>query len=103
MDTLLQDLRYARRHPPARPGFTIAAVLVLALGIGAKTAMFSVVNAVLLQPLPFRDPDDLVVLYERNRSQGVEQDQVAAETFEDWRKDSRTLTGLVAWRYWGLT
>jgi putative ABC transport system permease protein len=91
------------RQLRARPGFTVAAVLVLALGIGANTAMFSVVNAVLLQPLPFRDPDDLVVLYERNRAQGVERDQAAAETLDDWRREARTLSGIVAWRYWGLT
>ena len=103
MDTFVQDLRYAARQLRARPGFTAAAVLALALGIGANTAMFSVVNAVLLQPLPFRDPEGLVVLYERNRSQGVEREQSAAETLDDWRRDARTLSGLVAWRHWGLT
>ncbi|HEX9704550.1 MAG TPA: ABC transporter permease [Gemmatimonadales bacterium] len=103
LDSVLQDLRYAVRQLRARPGFTFAAVLVLALGIGANTAMFSVVNAVLLQPLPFRDPEALIVLYERNRSQGVERDLAAAETLDDWRRDTRTLSGLVAWRYWGLT
>src|SRR5215212_9342375 len=77
MDDMLQDLRYAMRSLRSAPGFTIAALVTLALGIGANTAIFSVVRAVLLDPLPFREPARLVRVYHANPSNGIAQGTVS--------------------------
>ena len=91
MTTLLQDLRFGARTLLKRPGFALVAVLTLALGIGANTAIFSVVNAVLLRPLPFREAGRLFVVYET--TQAVPQDFVSVPNLEDYRAGSRSFEG----------
>ncbi|HEY7529426.1 MAG TPA: ABC transporter permease [Gemmatimonadota bacterium] len=90
------DLRQALRALRRAPGFTAAAVLTLALGIGAATAIFSVVNGVLLRPLPFPDPDRLVLLHERARPIGLDRMWVSLPNFRDWRERARSFEEMAA-------
>ncbi len=87
MNTLLQDLRYALRRLIHKPGFTTIVVLILAFGIAANTAIFSVVNSVLLAPLPYNDPDKLVVVKETNPTKTVERNSVSPGNFLDLRQE----------------
>jgi predicted permease len=93
-ETFWQDLRYGARMLRNGPGFTLAAVLTLALGIGANTAIFSVVNAVLLRPLPYRDAGRLVLLRETNPRVG--EVSVSYPDFLDWRQESHTFSAMAA-------
>ena len=94
-----QDLLYGKRMMRRNPGFVMTSALTIALGIGANTAIFSVVNAVLLKPLPYHDPDRLVVVWERNDSNGKDRDPVAAPNFIDWREQTTTFEDLGAFRF----
>jgi len=85
MGTLLQDVRYGLRMLVKKPTFTIVAVLTLALGVGANTAIFSIVNAVLLRSLPFRDPDRLVRIYFNNLGVGLQGVRFSVPEFDDLR------------------
>jgi predicted permease len=96
MTGLLQDIRYALRQLRKNPGFTAVAVITLALGIGANTAMFSMVYGVLLRPLPFKAPADLYTLWERNLKMGYEQNPPAAANFRDWRDRNRVFEQVAA-------
>jgi predicted permease len=95
MRTLLQDLRYATRMLWKKPGFTAVAVVTLALGIGANSAIFSVINAVLLKPLPFERPEQLMTPWAGEGSTGEEQ-YVSYPDFNDWRERTQTLSGVAA-------
>ena len=93
---LLHDLRYAARLQRKNPAFTIIAIIALALGIGANTAIFSVVNTVLLRPLPYKDPERLVMVWEDATKQGYPRDTPAAANFVDWRDQSQNFEGMAA-------
>jgi len=99
MAGLLFDIRYGIRTLFRNPGFACIAVLTFALGIGANSAIFSVVNTVLLKPLPFKDPDSLMMIWERHSAIGKDRDPVAPLNFEDWRKTDTGFDELAAYRY----
>ena len=103
MHTILQDLRYAARMLRNRPGFTLVAVITLSLGIGANTAIFSVVNAVLLRRLPFKDPERLVSIYERRANSGEANLPVSGHEFAAWQKRTHSFEALTLIQPDGLT
>jgi len=90
IESILQDLRYGVRRLVAKPGFTIVAVLTLALGIGANLAMFSVVNAVLLRKLPYKDPDRLMIIWNHYGDAGQKLPRVSFPDFADYKQQSQT-------------
>ncbi len=95
METLLRDIRYGIRSLVKRPGFTVVALIALALGIGANTAIFSLINAVLLRPLPFAEPDRLVWMWGNIRN-GGNRASVAPLDFLDYRKENKTFEEFAA-------
>ena len=97
------DIREALRSFRAEPGFSLVVVLTLALAIGINTAIFSVLNGVLLRPLDYADPGRLVVLWESNAAAGQPQSETSGATYLDWRARSRAFTSLGAFRYRGFT
>ncbi|HEV2341266.1 MAG TPA: ABC transporter permease [Candidatus Acidoferrales bacterium] len=96
MGTLLQDLRYGIRMMAKAPGFTIVAVLTLALGIGANTALFSVVNGVLLNPLPYPHPEQIVTLHESKPN--FPTGSISYPNFRDWQKENHTFAKMAIGR-----
>ena len=90
------DFRYAFRALTRQPTFTLIALLTLTLGIGANTAIFSVIKTVLLNPLPYQDPEQVVVLWEVNPDGSLE--QVSIPTYRDWRDETRSVEALAAYR-----
>ncbi|MGH9703897.1 MAG: ABC transporter permease [Candidatus Acidiferrales bacterium] len=97
MESFWQDLRYGIRMMAKNPGFTLVAVLALALGIGANTAIFSVIDAVILRPLPFAAPGRLVTLWGTNMQRGNSRGSASYPDFMDWRAQSRSFEGMAAW------
>jgi predicted permease len=91
-----QDLRYGARMLMKNRGFTIVAVVALALGIGANSAIFSVVNTVLLRPLPYKKPDRLVMVFEDNSRHGFPRDTPAPANYIDWRDQNKVFEGMAA-------
>ena len=93
---LWQDLRYALRTLAKNPAFASIAIVVIALGIGANTAIFSVVNAVLLRPLPFKNPEQLVIVWENATHLGFPKNTPSPANFLDWQKQNTVFTGMAA-------
>jgi len=102
MQTLLRDIQYGIRSLLKRPGFTAIAVITLMLGIGANTAIFSVVNAVLLRPLPFSDPGRLTQLWEAKVSKGRDEIPASYPNFADWRDRNRVFEQVAAYSEWNF-
>jgi predicted permease len=90
IETIFKDLRYALRMLANKPGFGVVAVLTLAVGIGANTAIFSVVNSLLLHPLPFDKPDRLVWLWGTNPKNGIKEEYASPPDFLDWKSQNQT-------------
>ena len=97
MTSFWRDLIFGARLLLKHPDFTILAVLTLALGIGANTAIFSVVNGVLLKPLPYSDPDRIVTLWERNPQKGMDQEFVTPPDFDDWQSQQSVFEQMAYW------
>jgi putative ABC transport system permease protein len=101
MDSLMRDLRFSLRALQRNPGFASVAILTIALGIGVNTAIFSVVNAVVLQPLPFPEPDQLVTVWENLELRGgPTQEWTGRSTFADWRENNESFSGMAAVTGW---
>ncbi len=96
METLISDIRYGLRSLLKRPGFTAIAVITLALGIGANTAIFSVINAVLLKPLPYPEPEQLVMVWEDASFAGFPRNTPAPANFADWREQNQVFKEMAA-------
>src|SRR5678815_4940470 len=95
MDSIIKDIRYGFRSLLKRPGFTLIALVALALGIGANTAIFSLVNAVVIRPLPFPEPDQLVWVYGNIRN-GPNRASVSPLDFLDYRNQNKTFEQFAA-------
>src|SRR5258705_12261936 len=100
MANLRNDIRYALRNLIKRPGFTIIAVVTLALGIGANSAIFSAINALLLRPLPFPELERVVDLWDKMPSRGVAHNEVAMANYLDWKAQNQSFDQLALYRWW---
>jgi putative ABC transport system permease protein len=102
IETTIQDIRYALRTFLKNPGFTAVAVIALALGIGANTAVFSSINAMLLKPFPFTDLDRIVVVSETAPAQSLGDIRAASGNFRDWREQGKSFESLAAGHGWNV-
>ena len=103
IENFFMDARFGLRTLRKNPGFTATAVLTLALGIAATTALFSAIDAVLLRPLPFRDPGRLVAIGSVDLRDGTRREETSYPAFLDWQSRSRSFEGMSAWNAIGLT
>ncbi len=100
LEDMWRDIRYGVRTLMRSPGFSLTAILVMALGIGASTSLFTIIRSVLLKPLPFREPDKLVMLYEHFRQNQSPYNVVAPAVFHDWREKTHGFQDMAAWHWW---
>src|SRR5215471_6163791 len=100
METILHDIKYSVRMLARRPGFTTVAILTLALGIGANTAIFSIVSAVLLHPYPHIDTDRWAYLWEKPDIEGLSQLSVSTPNYLDWKRQNTSFADMVLWQPW---
>ena len=100
MGTLLHDIRFGFRMLIARPGMTLVALIALGLGIGANSAVFSIINAILLKPLPLDDLERIVVLWEKMPGQGVDRNEAAMANYLDWRAQNSSFENLAIYTWW---
>ena len=98
MDTLFQDLRFSIRLLAKKPGFTIAAMLALGLAIGINSAMFSIINTILLRPLPYSDDHRIQMIWEANPQKGLDQFKVSHPNLVDWRDQSSSFDQIAAYK-----
>src|SRR5215217_5707272 len=103
MNTLSQDIRYGVRTLTERPGFTVAAVLALALGIGANSAIFSVVNGVLLRALPYKEPNQLIMVQSTKRQDPRRVGSASYLDFADWKTQNQVFDDMAAFHAAGYT
>src|SRR5687767_13329095 len=101
--SIFRDVRYALRMLLRNPGFTTIALLTFAVGIGVNTAVFSVLNGVLLRPLPYPDADRIMMMWLDNRPQGIKEDIGSYPNYRDWREQNTTFEHVAAYRPTALT
>ena len=100
MESLRSDITYAIRNLWKRPGFTLIAVLTLALGIGANTAIFSAINALLLKPLPFPELDRVIAIWDKSPSRGYDHNEVTFANYLDWQAQNQSFEQLALFAWW---
>src|SRR3954467_3245488 len=96
---MIQSIRLAFRSLAKTPGFTAVAIITIALAIAANTAVFSLVNALLIRPLPFQAPQNLILLFEKFSAQGLDQIPVSAPEYLDWEKQSQSYERIAAFNF----
>src|SRR5689334_9731089 len=99
MDAFLNDIRYALRNLIKRPAFTLIAVVTLGIGIGANTAIFSSIYALLLKPLTFPELDRVVAIWDKNPARGVSHNEVAMANYLDWRAQTQSFEHLALYSW----
>src|ERR1700730_10433767 len=100
MDAFLKDIRYGIRSLLKRPALTIIAVVTLAVGIGSNSAIFSVVNGLLIKPLPFPQLERVVAVWENRPGRGIERNEASMANYLDWRAQNQTFERMGLYRWW---